>query len=314
MKQKVSKKILLVGLSSVFFMSCTSDEDAVNPVHPETTTKVRMVVDDFFQSTASALPTGESSISEIEAYLFQNDTLKKCLGPLSSTGGNTYELDIMNSDRGDFYFIANTEGHVDVSGLVEGTTLKSDFLKLASKLDDDQTRLKGNHILTGSYQRKKKGSAEVTLQRGVARLDLTVNVPQIKIKSVRIDNVSNTGYVFKQSGVETPADVEKRTIRRDFPEPLTASETGLFYLYEQNNAEMKLTMEIEAEGKSNTLSAQLPESLSRNTIYTLTVNKTGAEDFEITINVTTSVEEWTPGEDVTTTPDSIVSRTISRAI
>lgn len=310
MKQKVSKKILLVGLSSVFFMSCTSDEDPVNPVHPETATKVRMIVDDFFQSTASALPTGESSITEIEAYLFQNDTLKKCLGPLSSTGGDTYELNIMNSDRGDIYFIANTEGHVDVSGLEEGTTLKSEFLKLASKLNDDQTRLKGNHILTGSYQRKKTGSAEVNLQRGVARLDLTVNVPQIKVKSISIDNVSNTGYVFKQSGVETPSDVEKRTIRRDFSEPLTASETGLFYLYEQNNAEMKLTMVIEADGKSNTLSAQLPESLSRNTIYTLTVNKTGTEDFEITINVTTSVEDWTPGEDVTTTPDSIVSRTI----
>ena len=304
MKQRVSKKILLVGLSSVFFMSCTSDEDPVNPVQPEAVTKVRMIVDDFFQSTASALPTGESSISEIEAYLFQNDTLKKCLGPLSSSGGDTYELNIMNSDKGDIYFIANTEGHVDVSGLEEGTTLKSEFLQLASKLNDDQTRL------TGSYQRQKAGSAEVNLQRGVARLDLTVNVPQIKIKSVRIDNVSNTGYVFKQSGVETPVDVEKRTIRRDFPEPLTASETGLFYLYEQNNAEMKLTMEIEADGKSNTLSAQLPESLSRNTIYTLTVNKTGTEDFEITINVTTSVEEWTPGEDVTATPDSIVSRNV----
>ena len=310
MKQRVSKKILLVGLSSVFFMSCTSDEDPVNPVQPEAVTKVRMIVDDFFQSTASALPTGESSISEIEAYLFQNDTLKKCLGHLSSSGGDTYELNIMNSDKGDIYFIANTEGHVDVSGLEEGTTLKSEFLQLASKLNDDQTRLKGNHILTGSYQRQKAGSAEVNLQRGVARLDLTVNVPQIKIKSVRIDNVSNTGYVFKQSGVETPVDVEKRTIRKDFPEPLTASETGLFYLYEQNNAEMKLTMEIEADGKSNTLSAQLPESLSRNTIYTLTVNKTGTEDFEITINVTTSVEEWTPGEDVTATPDSIVSRNV----
>lgn len=310
MKQRVSKKILLVGLSSVFFMSCTSDEDPVNPVQPEAVTKVRMIVDDFFQSTASALPTGESSISEIEAYLFQNDTLKKCLGPLSSSGGDTYELNIMNSDKGDIYFIANTEGHVDVSGLEEGTTLKSEFLQLASKLNDDQTRLKGNHILTGSYQRQKAGSAEVNLQRGVARLDLTVNVPQIKIKSVRIDNVSNTGYVFKQSGVETPVDVEKRTIRRDFPEPLTASEAGLFYLYEQNNAEMKLTMEIEADGKSNTLSAQLPESLSRNTIYTLTVNKTGTEDFEITINVTTSVEEWTSGEDVTATPDSIVSRNV----
>ena len=308
MKQRVSKKILLVGLSSVFFMSCTSDEDPVNPVQPEAVTKVRMIVDDFFQSTASALLTEESSISEIEAYLFQNDTLKKCLGPLSSSGGDTYELNIMNSDKGDIYFIANTEGHVDVSGLEEGTTLKSEFLQLASKLNDDQTRLKGNHILTGSYQRQKAGSAEVNLQRGVARLDLTVNVPQIKIKSVRIDNVSNTGYVFKQSGVETPVDVEKRTIRRDFPEPLTASETGLFYLYEQNNAEMKLTMEIEADGKSNTLSAQLPVSLSRNTIYTLTVNKTGTEDFEITINVTTRVEEWTPGEDVTATPDSIVSR------
>ncbi|CDE62897.1 putative uncharacterized protein [Parabacteroides sp. CAG:409] len=310
MKQRVSKKILLVGLSSVFFMSCTSDEDPVNPVQPEAVTKVRMIVDDFFQSTASALPTGESSISEIEAYLFQNDTLKKCLGPLSSSGGDTYELNIMNSDKGDIYFIANTEGHVDVSGLEEGTTLKSEFLQLASKLNDDQTRLKGNHILTGSYQRQKAGSAEVNLQRGVARLDLTVNVPQIKIKSVRIDNVSNTGYVFKQSGIETPVDVEKRTIRRDFPEPLTASETGLFYLYEQNNAEMNLTMEIEADGKSNTLSAQLPESLSRNTIYTLTVNKTGTEDFEITINVTTSVEEWTPGEDVTATPESIVSRNV----
>lgn len=310
MKQRVSKKILLVGLSSVFFMSCTSDEDPVNPVQPEAVTKVRMIVDDFFQSTASALPTGESSISEIEAYLFQNDTLKKCLGPLSSSGGDTYELNIMNSDKGDIYFIANTEGHVDVSGLEEGTTLKSEFLQLASKLNDDQTRLKGNHILTGSYQRQKAGSAEVNLQRGVARLDLTVNVPQIKIKSVRIDNVSNTGYVFKQSGVETPVDVEKRTIRKDFPEPLTASETGLFYLYEQNNAEMNLTMEIEADGKSNTLSAQLPESLSRNKIYTLTVNKTGTEDFEITINVTTSVEEWIPGEDVTATPDSIVSRNV----
>ncbi len=310
MKQRVSKKILLVGLSSVFFMSCTSDDDPVNPVQPEAVTKVRMIVDDFFQSTASALPTGESSISEIEAYLFQNDTLKKCLGPLSSSGGDTYELNIMNSDKGDIYFIANTEGHVDVSGLEEGTTLKSEFLQLASKLNDDQTRLKGNHILTGSYQRQKAGSAEVNLQRGVARLDLTVNVPQIKIKSVRIDNVSNTGYVFKQSGIETPVDVEKRTIRRDFPEPLTASETGLFYLYEQNNAEMNLTMEIEADGKSNTLSAQLPESLSRNTIYTLTVNKTGTEDFEITVNVTTSVEEWTPGEDVTATPDSIVSRNV----
>ncbi|MCI7285224.1 fimbrillin family protein [Parabacteroides sp. AGMB00274] len=310
MKQRVSKKILLVGLSSVFFMSCTSDEDPVNPVQPEAVTKVRMIVDDFFQSTASALPTGESSISEIEAYLFQNDTLKKCLGPLSSSGGDTYELNIMNSDKGDIYFIANTEGHVDVSGLEEGTTLKSEFLQLASKLNDDQTRLKGNHILTGSYQRQKTGSAEVNLQRGVARLDLTVNVPQIKIKSVRIDNVSNTGYVFKQSGIETPVDVEKRTIRRDFPEPLTASETGLFYLYEQNNAEMNLTMEIEADGKSNTLSAQLPESLSRNKIYTLTVNKTGTEDFEITINVTTSVEEWIPGEDVTATPDSIVSRNV----
>ena len=46
MKQRVSKKILLVGLSSVFFMSCTSDEDPVNPVQPEAVTKVRMIVDD----------------------------------------------------------------------------------------------------------------------------------------------------------------------------------------------------------------------------------------------------------------------------
>lgn len=310
MKQRMSKKILLVGLSSVFFMSCTSDEDLTNPVQPENFTKVRMIVDDFFQSTASALPTGENSIGEIEAYLFQNDTLKKCLGPLSSSGDNTYQLNIMNSDKGDIYFIANTEGHVDVSGLEEGVTLKADFLKLASKLNDDQTRLKGNHILTGNYQRTKTGNAEVNLQRGVARLDLTVSVPQIKVKSVRIDNVSNTGYVFKQSGIETPADVEKRSIRRDFAEPLTTSETGLFYLYEQANAEMKLTMEIEADGKSNTLSAQLPASLSRNTIYTLTVNKTGTEDYGINIQVTTSVEEWTPGEDVTATPDSIVSRNI----
>lgn len=308
MKQNLSKKILLVGLSSVFFMSCTSDEDSTNPIQPENFTKVRMIVDDFFQSTASALPTGESSITEIEAYLFQNDTLKKCLGPLSGSG-DTYQLNIMNSDKGEIYFIANTEGHVDVGGLAEGTTLKSEFLQLASKLNDDQTRLKGNHILTGSYQRAKAGSTEVNLQRGVARLDLTINVPQIKIKSVSIANVSNTGYVFKQSGVETPADVEKRTIRRDFAEPLTTSEAGLFYLYEQHNPDMKLTMEIEADGKSNTLSAQLPESLSRNTIYTLTVNKTGTEDFEINIQVSTSVEEWTPGEDVTVTPDSVVSRT-----
>ena len=103
MKQRMSKKILLVGLSSVFFMSCTSDEDLTNPVQPENFTKVRMIVDDFFQSTASALPTGENSIGEIEAYLFQNDTLKKCLGPLSSSGDNTYQLNIMNSDKGDIY-------------------------------------------------------------------------------------------------------------------------------------------------------------------------------------------------------------------
>ncbi len=49
----------------------------------------------------------------------------------------------------------------------------------------------------------------------------------MKIASLKIE-VDKT--VFKQSGVETPVDVEKRTIRRDFPEPLTASETGLFYI------------------------------------------------------------------------------------
>ena len=140
----------------------------------------------------------------------------------------------------------------------------------------------------------------LTLTHGTARVDLRLRVAgRVSVESFTLLDAARTGYLLARDPVSTPAGAERGDLTALQPLPLTEDTPGVAYLYEQENADLRVRLEGRIDGKPYTLEGALPRPIVRNRIYTVTLCK-DVTDTEVSL----SVEAWGDGEDTGLYPDT----------
>ena len=243
---------------------------------------------------------GENDVTDMQACLFEGGIMTKVYDNLQ-TSGDAYRLQV-DSRAGNLYMLANAADAVDLNRLQGEGISEAEWLKHIYKAEDSgRTRpfFTGVLVLDASGQ---NGNAQIlTLKRGVARFDVTMNVAgTVRLEKFTLTNVARSAYLFSQGEVKSPADAVRRDTTVTFPSALTKDTPGVLYVYEQENAGMEIKIEASFDGgEVKTLTKTLDAALRRNAVYTVTVSKD-----HIDIIVKPVFEEWESGGNIELTPSS----------
>lgn len=272
-------------------MSCSEETD--NQLDGiESKTRISVTAQSYsIEGQATSLPS-ENDIHDLSAYFFQDGLLKQSFISLEESSGNVYALDI-HGKQGNLYFMANTEGVFDKGEIVDQMQ-EEDFLKLTFQTVSASSP---SHVMSAKQTwNRSQTSFDVRLRRGIARLDLKVEVSEAYVESIRLKQVATRGYLFLQESIQTVEGTAYETWEKVFEQP-TVSQQGVFYLAEQASTSLAVEIQAIVKGESKTLKAMLPSSIKRNSVYALRIIDGGL------VGLTMDVEEWGIGDSVTTRPD-----------
>lgn len=248
--------------------------------------------------TARLKVTGLTGVSEdnqggevenLKGFRFEDGILKEIFPSLTvDEAGNC--LISPSEKKGELYFVANPEAVDGMEELAAGVTDLADFMRL---------RLVSGRIgsgvlpMTGSMPLDEGGESVVRLKRSVARVDLSSFSKGISIRSVKIGNVWQTGYVNPQSKVATPDGAGKDDFQVAYDDgEFSNGKRTVLYLVEQYNRELEVEIVIDYKGAWHRLTTHLPEVIERNTVYALHVRGHGAS---ATVDIVQG--EWENGEE-----------------
>lgn len=258
-----------------------------------------------YSAEGQTLPVaGENHIERLDAYLFENGTLTAYYPDLTAKAEGLYSLELKRKS-GTLYVLANVAtDEAPETGVLD----EADFRSRILAADAEQAQ----HFLTGQTDLSGQTgySIPLTLKHGTARLDFRARVAgNIKVHAFGVKNAARQTFVLPQTPIQTPQGSEKGDLLLTFDPGLERDSAGIVYLYEQANPDLKVYVKAEMDGTTYEMEQPLPETLKRNTIYTITVRKdlSGAH---------LVVEEWAEGEGTELIPglDSrlTVDRTASR--
>ena len=132
------------------------------------------------------------------------------------------------------------------------------------------------------------GNLEVTLRRGMARLELRVEATEgtVEVRSAVVRNVLLAGWLYEHPS--SPPGAERGDV--------TLTE-GIAYLHEQTPlTETRAIVDVTMDGRELRLEAPLPSPLRRNTRYALLVRRNAQ-------GATLTVEPWGDGGTADAFPD-----------
>lgn len=233
-----------------------------------------------------ALPS-EESVSEITAFHFVGGRLA---GTYMPEPGQAFDLAVEKLS-GTMYVVAGTPGAPGYEKPGSGVS-ESEWLLSVVSAGDWGTGIyyTGKADLDGAVS----SVIPVRLERGVARFDLDVDVKgNAEVKEIVFLNARQDAYLFGPSltgGKLNPDDASEGSIRVDFDEPLTSSREGVAYILPQDNASLSVSVTAVVDGTEHVLESPLPEKISRNTVYSLTLRKDSAGG-----SLSLSVAEWGDG-------------------
>lgn len=147
-------------------------------------------------------------------------------------------------------------------------------------------------------------TCELTLTRGVARIDLDARDADMEISYITVENAPATSYIF--AGQELKSDQPTTTYRYDFTTAPTGVENGLFMVFESAE-DVNITIHGKSNGKEIAIPAVIP-SVERNKVYKLRVfNKNS------TVKASVSIADWEDGGIVNGSPDTTKGLLIDEA-
>ena len=114
---------------------------------------------------------------------------------------------------------------------------EADFLKLATMEGDASP-----NSMSGILQLDTATISKIDLVHEAARIDLFIESPNVKVKSIRIDNVIQKGYLFAQNEVQNVPHASFITIKQQFEPSVTENRNGVFYLHEQSDPQMTVNI------------------------------------------------------------------------
>ena len=130
---------------------------------------------------------------------------------------------------------------------------------------------------------------ELTMTRGVARIDLDASDAKMEITSITIEDAPTTTYVFAGNGAVK--DAATTTYTKKYDAAPAGVEKGAFMIFESDK-DVHVRIEGTADGNSVSVNTVLA-GVERNKVYTLRVYGNDA-----TVKAGFSVADWEAGDDI----------------
>lgn len=277
----------------LFCLSCNDQLDKENLF--DGTDRIVCAEVSRLSSDNSVDDNGEETIESIRAYLFDEGVLVKKYTDIKHSG-NRYEFPL-EALRGNLYIVANDSRLPDFGSPEPGYS-EEEWKATVIHSTNGQAEMVYTGVVSLADYTAADRLIPVSLKRVAARFDLRMAVAgTAEIKSITFKRVQKAAYLFPQSTVATPEGSSAVDIPLVPEEPYTASKNGILYLYEQDNADLKVALNASIDGKEYSLETNLPEKISRNTVYSITLRK-DVIDAEVQL----TVEEWKEGGDTTLKP------------
>lgn len=277
----------------LFCLSCNDQLDKENLF--DGTDRIVCAEVSRLSSDNSVDDNGEETIESIRAYLFDEGVLVKKYTNIKHSG-NRYEFPL-DALRGNLYIVANDSRLPGFSSPEPGYS-EEEWTQSVIRSTEGQAQMAYTGVVSLTDYTAADRLIPVSLKRVAARFDLRIAVAgTAEVRSITFKQVQKAAYLFPQSAVATPEGSSAIDIPLVPEQPYTASENGILYLYEQNNADLKVALSASIDGKEYSLETNLPEKISRNTVYSITLRK-DVIDAEVQL----TVEEWKDGGDTTLKP------------
>lgn len=289
MKSRKISIITIVG--SLFLFACQPNESVVpdGGNNPQiATVKVNAI---SFEGGSSELE-GEKEIKDMQACVFSEGVMTQVFKGLGNKNGE-YHLQ-MDNLTGKLYMFANLVGKLDLDAMLTDKVAEDEFLLTTVEMGSDE---KSVHFFTGmiDLQASDNYSYTVDVVRGVARFDLLVSSRQqeISVKKLELTNIAQKTYLITPSdGIATPDMASRTNVAITFDVPIKDNKHGFLYVYEQVNENIQVKVTLDVAGKEKLLTKTISGDITRNTIYTIKVNK---DNIDIDINV--NIKDWEDGVD-----------------
>lgn len=141
----------------------------------------------------------------------------------------------------------------------------------------------------------RSGGVEVAMIRSVARIDFANIVDsKIEVKEILVEDAPASTFVFACDSVPGTATV---SYRREFAEPFTGTETGMFTVFESDRPVHVRIMGSYGDSPLN-IRTTIP-TVERNKIYTLQLVNTNS-----TVEGAFTIKDWEEGESVDARPST----------
>ncbi len=127
---------------------------------------------------------------------------------------------------------------------------------------------------------------ELTMKRGVARIDLDARDADMEISSITVEDAPAATYVF--AGEAGKLDAETTVYTHEYSTAPYGVEKGVFMIFESNK-DIHVTVHGKVDGKDITVPAVI-EKAERNKVYTLRIYDKNAN-----IEAAFSVSDWEDG-------------------
>lgn len=288
-------RLYCIVLSTLLMFSCSDEYENIKNGLENTTTIQTNIAAFQTEGKISSLEN-ENAITDIQACLFENGLMTQIYTDLDHFS-DTYSLKLKNMS-GTLYMLANTAGKIDLQQMKEDGITEKEWLKTTIQYENGHAP----HFFSGKLNLKEYQGQPVLpmkLKHGTARFDLLMRAGGIiSMKSLTLKNMAQASYLLPQDEAASPENVPVQDIQINFQEPLLQDSLGVAYVGEQKNPQLKVVAEMEMGGKTYIKEAELPSTLKRNTVYTLTVRKDA-----LSADIKLEVAEWEDGGNIDLRPD-----------
>ena len=233
-----------------------------------------------------------NEITGIRAYHFDDGVLVAVYDATGS-GESGFGLSV-GSRSGTLYIVAETSGSPSI-GQVDIGMSETLWHNMTVRSSDAFPGM----FYTGMAELSDRSgnNMEVSLERGLARLDLKMKVAgTAEVRRIVIEETALVSRLFGGYGFEEPEETDDMTVVPS--EPFTGDVPGIAYLLEQGGRPLKIHVDAVVDGQARSLEAFLPENIIRNTVYSLTLRKD-----DITGSISIDVLEWEDGGITDMVPD-----------
>lgn len=291
---KVMKHYILGLLMFAVGMMTVACSDEVSEQLAGEKSTVRARLAGYLVDGDDATLSGENQVTDVKACLFEDGVLTRIYDIPSRNDGN-YDF-IVDSKDGNLFVVVNTGNLLDWSEMVIGYTTESEWMERTVSISGNEAPM----FFTGKVGLEKQSAnapVTMTLKRGVARLDITMEREDVQVKSVTVKNVAETGFLNARESVMSPESA-RHDVAKGWDEPLSGDTNGVMYLLEQYNGDLSVDLNVLVGGAERKLTAKLPQTIRRNAVYTLNL---GGDGSNVTLSV--NVDEWDYADDTVLSPD-----------